>query len=141
LEPLRQRARALKAIGAAGLARQAIAAARGKPVDDKPPTGGGSPVLAETTPEDATDTPEPRQLRAVTVPREMAATNVRSKSRRRRRVRTPNTRTASAEVAVRQVWQPGMSVGELQAAANIGRSTASKWSKILATEASQQVAQ
>jgi hypothetical protein len=34
-----------------------------------------------------------------------------------------------------------MSVGDLQTAAGIGRSTASKWQKIMATEAAQQVAQ
>jgi len=39
LEPLRQKARALKAVGAAGLARQAIVAARGRPVDVQPPPG------------------------------------------------------------------------------------------------------
>jgi hypothetical protein len=142
LEPLRQRLRGQKAAGAAGLARQAIAAARGKPVDDQPPTGPGTPVQA--TPAvagDAADAPEPRQLRAVSQPREMAATNARSNGRKRRRVRTRSTRTVSAEAKVREVWQPGMSVGELQAAAGIGRSTASKWSKIMATEAAQQVAQ
>lgn len=76
LEPLRQKARAMKTIGAAGLARQALATARGQPVDDKPPTGGGTPVLADTAPapsERATDTPAPRQLRAVTRPRQAAA--------------------------------------------------------------------
>jgi hypothetical protein len=141
LEPLRQQARLQKTLGAAGLARQAIAAARGKPVDDHPPTGPGTPVQAMPAAAGAaTETPEPRQLRAVTVPRQAAATNTGSTRRRRRRVRNGPGRRESAEAKVRAVWQPGMSLRQLEAAAGIGRSTASKWARIMESEAAQQVA-
>jgi hypothetical protein len=143
LEPLRQEARALKAVGAAGLARQALAAVRGTPLDDKPPTGGGSPIQAEATPSpsrDASEAIEPRQLRPVPTQPRQAAANGRSNGRRRRRVRTAG-RPASAEAAVRAVWRPDMSVGQLAEAAKIGRSTASKWKRLMEREAAQQVAQ
>lgn len=44
---------------------------------------------------------------------------------------------ASAEAKVRAAWQPGMGVRELEKAANIGRSTASKWHAILTQEDAQ----
>jgi hypothetical protein len=140
LEPLRQRVRGQKAVGAAGLARQAIAAVRGAPQEPMPPNNGGTPAVSEAPIAEAPDTLEPRQLRPVPTQPRQAATNTRSNGRRRRRVRTPSTRTASAEAKVRAVWRPGMSVGDLQVAAGIGRSTASKWQKIMATEAARQVA-
>jgi len=64
----------------------------------------------------------PTRLRAVSAPR------------RRRRVRTPNTRTATVEADVRAVWQSSMSVGQLEKAAKISRNSASKWRKILIAE-------
>jgi len=140
LEPLRQQARAMKAIGAAGLARQAIAAARGKPVDDKPPTGGGSPLAVSTSKNLQPETPsEPARLHAVTTPRQAAASG-RANRRSRRGVRTP-AKTATVERQAREAYEPGMSVGELQKAAKISRNAAGKWRKVLLAEASQQVAQ
>jgi hypothetical protein len=58
-------------------------------------------------------------------------------------VRTPRD-AAAAEAAARRVWRPGLSVGDLQAAAGISRAAASKHRRILLAEAgadSQQVAQ
>jgi hypothetical protein len=142
LEPLRQRARAMKAVGAAGLARQALAAARGRPLEDKPPTGGGSPVTVNSSPSDEATAPlEPVHLRAVTTPREMAATNVRSNPKRRRRVRSRSSRTDSVEPRIREVWRPGMTVRELAVAAGVSSSAASKWRKVFMAELAQQVAQ
>jgi hypothetical protein len=144
LEPLRQRARALKAVGAVGLGRQAIAAARGKPQEPTPPNNGGTPVSAQVVPNSVQppDQPiEPRQLRAVSQPREMAATNTRSNGRKRRKLRSRNTRTVSVEPRIRAAYQPGMSVRDLATAAGVSSSAASKWRKVILAESAQQVAQ
>jgi hypothetical protein len=141
LEPLRQRARALKAIGAAGLARQTLAAVRGKPVNDRPPTGGGSPALAETPTTDGTDALELRQPHPVPTQPRQAAANGGSNGRRRRRVRTRSSRTDSAELKVREAYREGMSIRELATAAGVSNSAASKWRKVILAEAAQQVAQ
>ena len=90
---------------------------------------------------EATAPLEPVHLRAVTTPREMAATNVRSNPRRRRKVRTRSSRTDSVESRIREVWQPGMTVRELTAAAGVSSSAASKWRKVFMAEIAQQVAQ
>jgi len=138
LAPLRAQANAVKMIGVRSVVQAVI---RGAPVDDQPPTGPGTPVQATPAASGAAaDAPEPRQLRAMTVPRQAAATNTGSTRRRRRRVRNGPGRRESAEAKVRAVWQPGMSLRQLEAAAGIGRSTASKWARIMESEAAQQVA-
>jgi hypothetical protein len=108
----------------------------------KPPTGGGTPLQLEAAPatgQTQGEASEPRRLRAVSRPRQAAASG-RANTRSRRRVRTP-ARTATVEVAARAAWQPGMSVGALQKAANISRNAAGKWRKVLLAEEAQQVAQ
>jgi len=130
LEPLRQQARALKSTGYAQLARNTLASLRGS----DPPTGPGTPVLqrpvtqAETTAIGTTDGATPTRLHAVSTPR-----------KRRSTARGSNTRNRSTGVerAVRAVWQPDMSVSALASAAGIGRSTASKWRKVLLAEAQE----
>src|SRR5260221_6789246 len=117
LEPLRQRARAQKAVGAAQLGRQMVAAARGKDVPptvslDRPPTGGGSPALARAQGDNILQLDDQRT------------------ARKRRGVRTPRKRagaSASVEHKARAVWQPEMSVEALQVAAGISRGSAQKY--------------
>src|SRR5690349_11821892 len=79
----------------------------------QPPTGPGSPVqVTEMSANDAAGmTPAPRRLRAVSRPRQAAASR-RANGRSRRGVRTP-ARTETVEAAARAAWQPGMSVGAL----------------------------
>jgi hypothetical protein len=125
LEPLRQRTRAMKATGMATLARTTLASFTG----DRPPTGPGTPVQAAAPSRDTSEVTEPARLHAVT--------NARSNGRKRRRVRTRNGRTDSVEARVREVYQPGMSVRELATLANVSASAASKYRKLLASEASQ----
>jgi hypothetical protein len=139
LEPLRQRLRGQKAVGAAGLARQAIAAARGKPQEPTPPNNGGTPATLNALQSEPAAAPEPARLRAVTTPRQAAARG-RANGRSKRGVRTP-AKTATVERQARAAYEPGMSVGELQKAAKISRNAAGKWRKVLLAEASQQVAQ
>jgi hypothetical protein len=140
LEPLRQQVRATKATGVAALARQTLSAVRGELSDPPPPTNGGTPLAATTdTSKRAPRTPEPRQLRAITQPRQAAASG-RANRRSRQGVRTP-AKTATVEAAVRAVYEPGMSVGALQKAAQISRNSAAKWRRVLIAEAAQQVAQ
>jgi hypothetical protein len=78
-------------------------------------TGPGSPAQAspDAQVEASQETP-PARLRAVSRPRQ------------RKGVRTPDTRTASVERAVRAVYTPGMTVGQLQKAAKISKNSASE---------------
>jgi hypothetical protein len=61
----------------------------------------------------ATEALEPRQLRPVPAQPRQAAANTRSNGRRRRRVRSMDTRTKSAEPKVRAAYQPGISLPDL----------------------------
>jgi hypothetical protein len=140
LEPLRQRARTLKATGVAALARTTLLAARGAPADPQPPTNGGTPVAASAdAPERKESASEPRQLRAVAPPRQAAA-NGSANRRSRRRVRSRSTRTDSAELKVREAYRDGMSIRDLAAAAGVSSSAASKWRKVILAEQEQRVA-
>jgi hypothetical protein len=129
LEPLRQRARAMKAVGLAGLARTTLEAAAGHTPTRTPgtyPAGPGTPIEASpAAPDDRAEASTPARLRAVSAPR--------SNGRTPRRVRTP-AKTATVERQVRAVWQPSMSVGALQKAAQISRNSAAKWRKVLLAE-------
>src|SRR5260221_24813 len=123
LEPMRQRARAQKAVGAMGLGRQMVAAARGQDVPatialDRPPTGPGSPALARAHSDNVVQLGEER------------------KARKRSRVRTRRTAGASGSVEhrARAVWQPGMPVADLQLAAHISRGSAQKYAAKFAAE-------
>jgi hypothetical protein len=90
--------------------------------------GDPEPAIEEARIIDSTVEASPPRLRAV------------SKPRRRKRVRrATDTRTASAEERVRTVYQPGMTVSQLQAAAGLSSSAASKWRKVLLAEATQQL--
>jgi hypothetical protein len=140
LEPLRQRARALRATGVAALARTTLLAARGAPSDPQPPTNGGTPLATTVDdPERAESAPEPRQLRAVTQPRQTAASGGANR-RSRRRVRTRSTRTDSAELKVREAYREGMSIRDLATAAGVSSSAASKWRKVILAEQERRVA-
>ncbi|HEY1388862.1 MAG TPA: hypothetical protein VGF38_09985 [Ktedonobacterales bacterium] len=110
---------------------------------NKPPTGPGSPSQVEAAPataSEASEGVEVRRLRPVTKPRQAAAsrgTNTGS----RKGVRTRQS-PDEAERRARKAWTPGMSVSELQRAAGISRTAASKHRRILlAEEAAQQGAQ
>jgi len=141
LEPLRQQVRATRVTGVATLARTTLLAARGGSADPRPPTGPGSPTAApEASSESAEATQPPARLRGVTRPQQAAASG-RKNRRSRRGVRSVDTRTASAEPKIRAVYQSGMSVRDLAAAAGVSSSAASKWRKVLLAEATQLVAQ
>jgi len=119
LEPLRQRAQ--KAVGAAQLGRQMVAAARGKDVPptvslDRPPTSGGS--LARAHSDNVVQLGEERKAR----------------TRRRVRTRRASGASASVEHKARAVWQPEMSVEALQVAAGISRGSAQKYHAKLRAE-------
>jgi methionine-rich copper-binding protein CopC len=106
-----------------------------------PPTGPGSPLQApETGADGATDTPAPRRLRAVSQPRQAAASGRGTNPRSRRGVRTRQS-PDEAERRARKAWVPGMSVSELQKAAGISRTAASKHRRILLAEEATQEGQ
>jgi hypothetical protein len=112
-----------------------------KPV--KPPTGGGTPLASEAAPATAsevTDGIELRRLRPVTSPRRAAASGRGTNTRSRQRVRTRQS-PDEAERRARKAWHPGMSVSELQRAAGISRTAASKHRRILMAEEAHGVAQ
>lgn len=106
----------------------------------RPPTGPGSPLQAPEETEDgaANDATAPRRLRAVSHPHQAVASG-RANRRSRRGVRTRVSADA-AEAAARAAWVPGMSVTELQRAAEISRNAASKHRRILMAEMAQQAA-
>jgi hypothetical protein len=149
LEPLRAQARAQKATG-----WRAVGAAlvKSSTFEDFPPTGPGTPVKFSAQEENiaaqekniaaqdanfrlmSSELP-PTRLRAVTAPRKASA---RRKRDTRNARSTAGVRTASVEGRVRAAWSgPDMTVGQLQSAAGIGRSTASKWRKVLLAESSE----
>jgi hypothetical protein len=106
---------------------------------NKPPTGGGTPVQAKdaSAPSgERTDASEPRRLQPVRTQPRQAAANGRSS----RGVRTRRT-ADEAERRARAKWRPGMTVSELQRAAGISRTAASKHRRILLAEEAQGVAQ
>jgi hypothetical protein len=127
--------RALSSFDVAHTPLASIAARVVAVAPDRPPTGPGSPTAAP--------------VRTPTMPRREAVIHLvdpdtptrrrppaarRSNTRASRRVRTP-TDPDAAEAAARAVWQPGMSVTELQRAADISRNAASKHRRILMAEA------
>ncbi|HEY1390334.1 MAG TPA: hypothetical protein VGF38_17490 [Ktedonobacterales bacterium] len=119
--------------------RTRVLEAREKP--NKPPTGGGAPIASEAAPATAperTEATESRRLRAVSRPRQAAASGRGSNGRSRGRVRTRSDRTDSAEKKVRAVWREGMTVRELTEAAGVSSSAASKWRKVMIAEAAQE---
>src|SRR5260221_7671378 len=106
----------------------------------RPPTGGGTPLESKPAADDAPASkptrPQVLRLTPGTPPkrRQVAA---------RTGVRTPPMRTDVAEAAARAAWVRGMSVTDLQKAAGIPRTTASRWRAIIMAEEAgqQQVAQ
>jgi len=159
LEPLRQRLRAQRTVGVAALARQALSAATGHeptgvpvvsaegkgttvvPSPTKPPTGPGSPSAAPAsepvrTPSRPRREPALRLVDPNAPARRKTAASGRANTRSKGGVKTP-VDPAAAEAAARRVWQPGMSVTDLQMAAQISRAAASKHRRILEAEAGQ----
>jgi hypothetical protein len=142
LEPLRQRLRAQRTPGVATLARQAIGGALGRDVraPDRPPTGPGSPTVAPGSALPVRTPSQPRRQEVIRLidpdapKRRRVAASGRANGPRTKSVRTPRDSDA-AERAARAAWRPGMSVGELQAAARISRNAASKHRRILIAEA------
>ena len=146
LEPLRQQVRARKAIGAVGLGRQMLDAARGKEPPEQPPTGPGSPSLAPVRGDDAgssgDDPAQPARevfpMEAPRQPRRKVAATV---------LRTPQRETVEAlrETAAFALLDatPDMSVNALQDALHCRWETADKlrrkWirKRHTATEAAQ----
>ncbi len=115
----------------------------------RPPTGPGTPSAAPASPleggerEGGANPPAKRRRRAdihLVDPdapkRRRTAASGRANGRSKAGVKTPLD-PAAAEAAARRVWQPGMSVGDLQAAANISRAAASKHRRILMAESGQ----
>lgn len=144
LEPLRQQARAQRAIGAVGLARQTLAAARGKSEPEKPPTGPGSPVASPVRTPRHQDSSQPPAVLRLETPPEWRATPRRAaqaqapKGTNRRRVRTPKVNsTDPVEQKARSVWVMGMSVTQLERAAGISRSAAGKYRRTFMAEEAQ----
>ncbi len=130
LEPLRQRARAQKAVGAVGLGRQMVAAARGHELPEPPPTGPGTPSVAPVGSIPA----EAVSVRAHGKPYiELVEPPEWRRARRR----------ADAEKRVRRVMaqQPGLSAKQLAKVAHVSRSTASKYRSVLAAEQRREMAQ
>jgi hypothetical protein len=138
LEPLRAQLRARKVAGL----RDVAAAAMGKstpadaPVTPAPahdaverpprlPTGGGTPARHDDA--------------SASVDVQTGIHVVPSPARRRKK--TPTKRqgviTASAEERARRAWSPGMTVSELARQAQIGRSAASKYARLLAANNQQ----
>lgn len=102
---------------------------------DRPPTGPGTPLRRRGVQTPNTDTP-PAIIR-LDPPRRRTAAQARAG-----RAHTQGRRTGeTAETKVRRVWRPEMSISQLERAADVSRSTAHKWRKVLAAEASGQVAQ
>ena len=146
LEPLRQQVRARKAIGAVGLGRQMLDAARGKEPPEQPPTGPGSPSLVPVKGEDAGasgDDPAPAEREVFPMeaprqrPRRTAATVLRTKQRE-----TVEALRETAAFALLDAT-PDMSVNALQDALHCRWETADKlrrkWirKRHTATEAAQ----
>ena len=150
LEPLRQQVRARKAIGAVGLGRQMLDAARGKEPPEQPPTGPGSPSLAPVKGDDAGDADE--EARQTSAPAAREVFPIEAPRQRPRRtaatvLRTPQRETVEAlrETAAFALLDatPDMSVNALQDALHCRWETADKlrrkWirKRHTATEAAQ----
>lgn len=152
LEPLRQQARAQKALGGVTLVRQTIAAARGKPAetvpDHQPPTGPGTPLAAPVvrTQDDGQAGKAPAVLRLEPPPEwnerpRRTAQGRAGKGTHRRRVRTGRPgATATVEAKARAAYTPGMSVRQLEVAAGISHSAAGKFRRVFRAEEDERAA-
>ena len=106
----------------------------------RPPTGPGSPAQAAPGSRGANTTPRsaPLLLRLDAPPtatKRRAAARASGSSRGAHPRPGRAVRTATVEAQARAAWQPGMSVSELQRAAQISRNAAGKWRKVLTAEA------
>ena len=100
---------------------------------ERPPTGPGSPVAACCGASAQADGASARS-------QHQGGIHALPAPKRAKGVRTPNTRTVSAEAKVRRVWRAGISVKELARLAQMSESTASKWAKVLRDEPAREVA-
>jgi hypothetical protein len=97
------------------------------PVPPRPPTGPGSPSAASARTARQTGTRERPAVLRLTSERPARRAAARGSNPQR-------VRTATVERQVRAAWHPDMTVGQLQRAAGISRSTAGKWRKVLHAE-------
>ena len=98
----------------------------------RPPTGPGSPAAAPVRTR-RRETASAASVLRLEAPKEWRQNAGRGRANGRG-VRTP-ARTATVEARVRAVWQPGMSVTQLERTAGISRNAAGKWRKVLLAEA------
>lgn len=154
LEPLRAQLRARRALGWRDVGRAIIAqgtaasaaespptrvqeasgaspsAPTGEP-PRRPPTGPGSPAQAPTGGRGANTQRRASAVLRLEPPAEWRKPAARARVRGSNRGRV---RTASVEAKVRAAWHAGMSVSELQRAAQISRNAAAKWARVLEAE-------
>jgi len=110
LEPLRQRVREVKAVGAVNLTRTVAGAAKGKPRKPTPPTNGGSPLALPVT-ELETERPD-----VLTLPQ-----------RERDSRQAAASMTAQARIFRLLAKNPNLSKSEIARLAKVSEATASKW--------------